>query len=110
VVQVPLPAPDKALVLPAHKPNVPAIADGSGSTRTIVVAIQPTPEVKVIIVVPAATPLTTPVVEPMVALGILLLTHIPVIPSIRVVVEPTHTSPVPVIDNGSGFTVTIVVV
>jgi len=51
-----------------------------------------------------------PVVEPTLATEILLLSHVPPeVASLSVVVDPTHTAVVPVIDNGNAFTVTTVV-
>lgn len=60
--------------------------------------------------VPAATPVNTPLVEPIVPTAILLLLQLPpVIPSINVIVLPEHTVVGPVIGPGAGFTVTVVV-
>jgi hypothetical protein len=58
--------------------------------------------------VPRATPVTTPVVELMVAIAVLLLTHVP--PgnaSLRLIVEPTHTALGPEIGAGNGLMVTV---
>jgi hypothetical protein len=56
--------------------------------------------------VPADTPETIPVDEPIVATVVLLLLHVPLpIPSVRVVVWPTQTRVVPKIAVGSGVTV-----
>ena len=61
-------------------------------------------------VVPAVTPYTEPVVEPTVPTAVLLLLHVPpAVPSVNVVVKPTHTVIVPVITPGNGFTVTTAV-
>ena len=49
--------------------------------------------------------------EPTVATAALLLLHIPPVgASLNVVVEPSHTLVIPVMDDGSGLTVTSVVV
>lgn len=54
-----------------------------------------------ILQVPDATPVTTPVAEPTVATAVLLLVQVPLdIVELRVVVDPTHTDAVPVIDTG----------
>lgn len=56
---------------------------------------------------PAARPLTTPVPDPTDAIDALLLIQLP--PEValaRVVVDPTQTLAVPVIDAGNAFTVT----
>lgn len=60
------------------------------------------------VVVPAATPVTTPD-ELMVAAAVLLLLHTPPPVFVSVVVKPTHTFIVPVVADGSAFTVTSVV-
>ena len=59
--------------------------------------------------VPDAIPLTTPVPGATVATVVVLLLHVPPPASLNVVVEPRHTDAVPVIDEGNGLTVTIVV-
>jgi len=57
--------------------------------------------------VPDVTPLTTPVVEPMVATEVLVLLHVPPdVPSVNVVVLPAQTEVVPEIVAGTAFTVT----
>ncbi len=56
---------------------------------------------------PAATPVTTPVPEPTVAIDVLPLLHVPPpVASERVVVLPTQTVGVPVIADGNAETVT----
>ena len=108
LVQVPpAVASVKVVVAPTHKVVEPAIAAGSGLTVTGVVTKQPVGNVKVIVTVPADTPFTTPVEEPMVARAVLLLLHM-LVPdaSASVVVFPTQTLVVPVIAKGSGLTVT----
>ena len=58
--------------------------------------------------VPAATPVTIPVVPPIVATNVLPLVHAPPeVPSESEVVAPTHAPGVPAIDAGTGFTVTV---
>ena len=60
------------------------------------------------VVVPDATPVTVPLDEPMVALAGVLLAHVPpVVASVRVVDEPTHTDVAPLIEAGSGLIVTL---
>ena len=57
--------------------------------------------------VPVATPVTIPVVLPMVATDVLPLLHVPpVVVFERVVLLPVHTSIVPVMDDGVGYTYT----
>jgi hypothetical protein len=61
--------------------------------------------------VPEDTPVTTPVPLTTVATPVLALAHVPpVVPSVKVMVEPTHTGEDPRIVDGVVLTVTIVVV
>ena len=63
------------------------------------------------VAVPVATPVTIPVVAPTVAVAVLLLLQPPpVVASLSVVVAPMHTTAVPVITPGNGFTVTAAVI
>lgn len=58
--------------------------------------------------VPKAIPVTTPVVELMVAVPVLPLTHVPPgIPSLKPIVDPTQTALGPDMGNGSGLMVTV---
>lgn len=58
------------------------------------------------VTVPAATPVTTPVDEPIVAIVVLPLVHTPPGTALlNVVTAPTHTLEVPVMGVGNGFTV-----
>ncbi len=59
---------------------------------------------------PLATPVTTPVAEPIVATDAVLLVHVPPTESVNVVVEPAHTLAVPDIEDGEAFTVITFVV
>ena len=55
---------------------------------------------------PGATPFTTPVVAPIVAVGVLLLVQVPPgLASPNVSVDPVHTVDGPLIGAGVGFTV-----
>ena len=54
-------------------------------------------------------PVTRPVAEPIVAINVLLLAHVPPPASLSVTVDPRHTSVGPKITDGNGFTVTTVV-
>ena len=59
--------------------------------------------------VPDVTPVTSPVAEPIVAFA-LLIDHLPpVVPSLKVVVEPTHTEVVPVMADGKALMIIVVV-
>jgi hypothetical protein len=55
------------------------------------------PLVKEMVVAPGVMPATIPVEEPMVATAGALLLHVPVVVSVRVAPEPTHTDEGPVI-------------
>jgi hypothetical protein len=57
--------------------------------------------------VPGAIPDTIPVKEPTVAMVGALLVHPPPPPSVKAVVEPTHTRGVPPIAGGEDITVTV---
>jgi hypothetical protein len=86
---------------------VPVIAGGLGSTVIVVVAIQPVDKMYDIVVVPALIPVARPVETPMVAIAGVLLLHVP--PGMLLLSEvelPLHSSAVPVIAPGTGFTVT----
>lgn len=64
-----------------------------------------------IVVVPAVTPVTTPVEELIVATAVLLDVHTPpVVVLDNVVVDPAHTAVVPVIDATVGNAVTVTAV
>jgi hypothetical protein len=79
----------------------PALTVGIAVTVTIVVALHPVPVEYVIVVVPPEIPLTTPEEEPTVPTAVVLLLHVPPeVASAKVVVAPTHTDVVPVIDAG----------
>jgi len=59
--------------------------------------------------VPRATPLTTPVVLPMVAMAVVVLIHVPpATASPSVIVAPTHTADGPVMAAGIVYTATVV--
>jgi hypothetical protein len=59
-------------------------------------------------VVPAATPVTTPEAEPMVATAGLALVQLPpVTVSASVIIAPTHSVLLPEMGDGAGFTVTV---
>ena len=60
------------------------------------------------VAVPADTPETIPVEDPTVAIPVDPEVQVPPPASDKVVVEPAHTDPVPVIDEGEVFIVTTV--
>jgi len=62
------------------------------------------------IAVPAATPVTTPVLDPTDPIAVLLLLHVPPgVVELKTVVNPVQTVAVPVIAAGSGLTVMVIV-
>ena len=63
-----------------------------------------------VLVVATTPPVTTPVVNPTLAIPVALLLHVPPPASLNVVVKPEHTLSVPNIAVGNGFTVTTVVI
>ena len=96
----------RVVVVAGHALSVPPIPGGAELILTIVVALQPEADEKLIVEVPAATPVTMPEEEPMVATEVLLLVHVPpLVASVSVVVWPVHTLVVPAIAAGVGFTV-----
>ena len=98
-----------ASVDPAHIYGDPIIAVGEGITVTVVVLIQPVPNVYVMTDVPGVTPVTTPVPRPTVATVVVPLVQVPPPASAKVVVAPAHTVVTPVIAAGNGNTVNVVV-
>ena len=91
---------------PTHTVAVPVMPAGTGSTVTVVVAVQPKGNEYVIVAVPSATEETTPLDDPTVAIVISLLLQVPpVAASLNVVVEPGQILSFPVI-GANGFTVT----
>ena len=97
------------VVKPTHTAALPVIAVGLALTVTVAVTVHPVPKEYVIVDVPAAAPVTTPVVDPIKALPLLLLHPPPPGVEFKVVVKPTHTPNVPVIGVGVVLTFTTVV-
>lgn len=80
-------------------------------TVTTAVVWHPVDNTKMIVDVPADTPVTIPVVPPINATPVALLLQVPgALASVSGVVSPAHTSNVPLIRAGNGFTVTIAVI
>src|SRR6478735_2592130 len=105
----------KVVVNPAHTLVVPLIAATTGIALTvIVVVLLPTQPLVVTVyemmLVPAVTPLTTPLLS-IVATDSLLLLHTPLtVASLKVVVNPAHTLVVPLIAATTGIALTVIVV
>jgi hypothetical protein len=97
-----------AVVEPTHTEAVPPIVVGPALTVITAVLKQLALIMNVIVVVPALTPVTTPVLISTVALAVLLLLHVPLPELLSAVVAPTHTLVLPVIDPTVELTVTSV--
>jgi hypothetical protein len=92
--------------------GAPALAVGAAFTVTVAVILQPLLFVYVIMVVPPATPVTTPALDTVATVGVaetqgLVAAGVP--DPVKVVVEPEQTVSVPVI-VGKVFTVTVAVI
>jgi hypothetical protein len=110
VLHVPPPASVNVVISPGQMTIVPEIALTALFTVTVVNAVHPVGSVYVISDVPGDAPITMPVPEPMVAIVVLPLLHVPPPASVSVVVPPTHMLVVPLMADGKGFTVSVVFV
>lgn len=97
----------RVVVVPWHNANVPLMADGSAFTVAVAVRTQPAELVRVMVAVPAATPVITPDVLPIVAIPASLLLHAPPdVPALaRLEVAAAQTVSEPEITPGSGLIV-----
>jgi hypothetical protein len=103
----PVGVPVSVVVEFSHTSIVPVIVPGNGFTNTGAVATQPVDSMYVMMLVPEATPVTTPVDDTTVATAVVPLLHVPpVVVLFSVVVIPTQTFVTPVMFAGNGFTVT----
>lgn len=99
----------RIVALPWQTVVAPPIAAGCAFTVKVTDATHPAGVVYFITLVPAATPVTTPVIGATVATpGVMLLQVPPGVASLSVVELPAHTDKVPVI-GASGFTVNEIV-
>jgi len=87
-----------------HTPAGPVIADGEILIVTSFVAMQPVPNVYVIVTTPEVTPVTWPTVFT-VAIAVLLLLHVPPPASVKVIGLPIHAVDGPEMAEGRGLTV-----
>lgn len=96
---------------PAHIAATPVIAEGRATTVTTLVLTHPVVvNLYEMVEVPAATPVTIPEDEPIVATPVLELIQVPeLVALLKVVVLPIQTEAVPVMAAGCGLTVTVVV-
>lgn len=102
----------RVTVRPVHtlvEPDmVPAV--GEGFTVTGVSLMQPVGSAYVMFTVPVPAPVTTPLEEPTVATDVLELVQVPPVGVLdRLVLLPTQVLAVPLISDGSGFTVAVTV-
>ena len=111
LLQLPPPASLSVIVEFTHTDDGPLIADGNGSTVSVMTDEQPVPDsLYTIVLMPADRPVTIPVSEPMEATVVLLLLHVPPAEvSLSATVAPIHTTVGPRITVGSGLTVTTLV-
>lgn len=101
----PLVASVSVVVSPTHTLGVPVMAAGVSVTVTTWVVAHPVPSVYVINAVPVDTPLTTPVVPPIDIFELVLLHAPPGVASVSILINPVQIWRLPVITDGSGFTV-----
>jgi hypothetical protein len=94
------------MVAPWHTVLLPVIGPGSGVTRIVVVVWQPAAVVNRITAWPGDTPVRSPVLVFIVAIGVFRLVHVPAAVLASVMVAPMHTDDGPVI-GAIGFTVTL---
>jgi hypothetical protein len=99
----------RLVVEPRQTDVGPVIPAGKGLTVNTIIAWQPVLSIYVILAVPEVTPVTTPVVDPIVAFPLLLLHVPPEVVLLRLEVSPMQTCGVPVIAAGSEFIVTAAV-
>ena len=99
----------KVVVVPAQTLLLPLIGAGDGTTVIARVTVHEAPKEYVIVVVPAAIPLTLPLEDPMLALAELLVHTPPATELVSVVVAPTQTVGIPPMTEGAGLTVIIFV-
>ena len=111
-LHAPPPTPSlSAIVLPIHTADGPVIPVGEGLTHTVVVVTQPVGSVYIMVVHPSVEPpVTIPVEEPIVAMVVLVLVHVPPPPSLSVIVAEIQTPVGPVIGPGKGLTVIVLVI
>lgn len=69
----------------------------------------PVPSVYVIVEEPGVTPVTTPDPDPTVATAVVPLAHVPLPASLKVAEAPVQTDEAPVITDGNGLTVIVLI-
>ena len=97
----------RVLATPWHMNRFPVMAAGCGLLVIVMPLAQPVPSVYTTVVLPAPTPVITPVPEPTDIMVPSRLLQLPPPAHVSVVVEPpAHMDDEPVIAPGAGFTVT----
>ena len=101
----------RVIVAPSgHTLLGPVIAAGNGLTVTTAVAGEPQPSLYIIVVVPVETVEIVPLEAPIVATPVELLLHTPPFGlSDKVILEPIHTVPGPLMADGAATTETTIV-
>ena len=100
----------KLVVAPMQTPSFPLIIAGKAFTVTIAVAVQPVPSVYDTNVAPVTIAVTTPVLDPTVAITEFPLLQLPpVVVSLRFIVKPAHKGWLPFIADGDGLKFIILV-
>jgi len=105
----PVVASASMVVRPEHMEETPVIAD-IGLTVTTAIAEHPVSNVYVMVAVPGVVttpPVIVPEAEPIGAMVVLLLVHVPPPPSVNVVVVPRQTLNGPDMAEAAGFTVSV---
>lgn len=89
------------IVWPVHTVEDPEIADGELLMVMVVVVVQPDGVIYVTADVPGATPVTTPVAEPIVAIAGTAEIHVPPVTGLLSdELAPTHSVVIPVMNDG----------
>lgn len=107
LLHVPPPGVEANVVArPAHTLGVPVMVEGVATTVNTAVVEQPVPNVYVIVALPVAPAVTTPVAEPMPATEVALLVHVPPgVASVNPVELPEQSVSEPAMAAGKGLTV-----
>jgi hypothetical protein len=96
------------MVCPEQRVLAPVIAAGVPLTVTTVVAGAPQPSLKLMVTVPCVLPVTWPDTSTL-AIEVEALYHVPDALSVRVIVLPVQTTPLPPIEGTVPVTVTVTV-
>ena len=103
----PVVASARVVVAPGHTSSLPVIPAGGRLTVTVVAAVQPVPNEYSTGAVPAATPVTMPLLLPIVILLLVVLHKPPPAVLLRLVALPMQTCSSPPITDGEVLTDTV---